>query len=151
MNLLLWSFHIRDVGLNGVSSLTNSKEDQAQHIRTLMKTLNAKEAWCISTCNRVEYLFVLNKKSELAPHFTDLRPTLTLTNLEEIIQHLLEVSCALDSMVFGENQIMGQMKASYDWALKNKLCGSKISKLLNRILKETKQIRSETKLNNLNN
>lgn len=147
MNLVHWSFHIRDIGVAGISSLVFRDPDQ---IRSIMKSLDAKESWSIVTCNRVEYLFVLNKKIPTLPPFTNIKPTLSLTKISQIVEHLLNVSCALDSMVFGENQILGQMKESYDWALKNKLCGQKLSQLLNKILKEAKLIRSETNLNSLN-
>ncbi len=150
MNIILWSFHIRDLGLDAISSLNVLEGQLREHLLSIMKTIGAREGWYLSTCNRVEYLFVLESEAaDLKPPFTK-HAAVTYKKIDDIVGHLLEVSCAFDSLVFGENQILGQIKQSYNFVLTNKICGPKISKLFNRILKESKEIRTETGLNNLN-
>lgn len=150
MHLLQWSFHIRDIGIAGMNALYLPVEEQSKHLKTIMGQLDAREGWYLSTCNRIEYLFILNKdREDIQPTFTNLKPTIRV-RLDDITQHLLEVACATDSLVFGENQILGQLKKSYVDGLENKSLGPKLSKLFNLILKESKSIRAETGLNALN-
>ncbi len=148
MNLLQWSFHIRDIGIAGMNTL--HFEDPISHLKKLKIELGAHEAWFLATCNRIEYLFILDKTSKVThPTFTNLKPKIRI-QLNSIVQHLLEVGCATDSLVFGENQILGQLKRSYTSCLESKLLGPKLSKLFNLVLKESKSIRAETGLNALN-
>jgi glutamyl-tRNA reductase len=56
----------------------------------------------------------------------------------------------MDSLVFGESQILGQFKKAYELGIQNKTCGPKFSKLLNMIIQQSKLIRTKTGLNALN-
>jgi glutamyl-tRNA reductase len=149
LNLLLWSFHIRNVGVDGLKEITKSPEDAPAFIRQLLKDLNAKECFYLATCNRVEFLILSEQNiSKKCPSFTDLKPQ-TFNRLDNITSHLLEVACSLDSVVFGENQILGQIKNAFTEQQKQKLVGPGLSKVLNLTLREAKKIRTETQLSRL--
>lgn len=149
MNLLLWSFHIRNVGVDGLKEITKSPEAAPAFIRQLLKDLNAKECFYLATCNRVEFLILSEQNlSRVRPGFTDLKPQ-TFNRLDNITSHLLEVACSLDSVVFGENQILGQIKNAFTEQQKQKLVGPGLSKVLNLVLREAKKIRTETQLSRL--
>jgi len=115
--------------------------------------MGAKECFYLATCNRVEFLIladenVSSKFSKSKPHFTQIKPKV-FTKLEDITTHLLEVACSLDSVVFGENQILGQIKTAFTEQQKQKLVGAGLSKVLNLVLREAKKIRTETQLSRL--
>jgi len=149
LNLLLWSFHIRNVGVDGLKEITKSPEAAPAFISQLLKDLNAKECFYLATCNRVEFLILSEQDlSKKRPHFTNLKPK-SFTRLDDITSHLLEVACSLDSVVFGENQILGQIKNAFTEQQKQKLVGPGLSKFLNLVLRETKKIRTETQLSRL--
>ena len=63
---------------------------------------------------------------------------------DETIKHLFEVACGLDSMVLGEPQILGQVKNAYKEALKERVSGLVLNKLLHRTFFVAKRVRTET-------
>jgi len=149
VNLLLWSFHIRDIGVDGLKELTRSQDQYPAFVRQLLRDLEADECFYLATCNRVEFLVYSEKgfKSK-KPLFTSLKAN-TFTNNKDIFTHLLEVACSLDSIVFGENQILGQIKNAFTDQHKLKLVGPKLSQTLSLVLREAKAIRTETQLSRL--
>lgn len=117
-----------------------------------------KEAYFLSTCNRVEFGFILEKDKrellleELAKFLEKnfnfswdrFKNHFYLLENEEAVKHLFEVSCGLDSMVLGEPQILGQVKACYQQALEARTCGLVLNKLFHRAFFVAKRVRTET-------
>ncbi len=120
--------------------------------------LPIKEAFFLSTCNRVEFIFVsdkdkredlLNKLEEILSSISAIPHNLLLNYLyfyenKEAIRHLFEVACGLDSMVLGEPQILGQLKDAYRKALELRTCGLVLNKVLHRAFFVAKRVRTET-------
>ncbi|MGC9140743.1 MAG: glutamyl-tRNA reductase [Caldimicrobium sp.] len=125
-----------------------------------LKVLNSyfKEAFFLSTCNRVEFTFVYEepKKEALLRSFSEflkketdfnwetLSPYFYILEDEEAIKHFFEVGCGLDSLVLGEPQILGQLKEAYRAALQYKTSGIVLNKLLHRTFFVAKRVRTET-------
>ena len=114
------------------------------------------EALILSTCNRVEVTvttedgadpraivdsFLADHKA-VSPH--TIGPHLYRHEGRDAIHHLFRVAASLDSMVVGEPQILGQLKAAYA-AAKNSgaVCGW-LEGLLTRAFSVAKRVRSET-------
>ena len=114
------------------------------------------EAVILSTCNRVEITVTsddgIDPQSVVDGFIADHRrlstakidPYLYRYEGKEAIHHLFRVASSLDSMVLGEPQILGQLKAAYA-AAKNHgaLCGW-LDGLLSRSFSVAKRVRSET-------
>jgi glutamyl-tRNA reductase len=107
------------------------------------------ETMVISTCNRVE-VYVSGKGSYQAARrfFTD-RSDEAASHLYErcgtdAVRHLFRVAASLDSMVLGEQQILGQVKEAYGVASAAQAAGSFMSRLCNRAFATAKRVRSET-------
>lgn len=67
-------------------------------------------ALLLQTCNRVE-LMVLGSGDELDAYLRETgRADFLLQEGDDAIRHLLEVACGLDSMIVGEDQILGQLR-----------------------------------------
>jgi glutamyl-tRNA reductase len=64
----------------------------------------------------------------------------------QAILHSFRVASSLDSLVVGENQILGQMKKAYLWARHNQNLGSELSRWWDKILWIGKKIRTETSI-----
>jgi len=114
------------------------------------------EAVILSTCNRVEIMitaadtadpqaivasFLANQKS--------IDPSTIAANLyrhegREAIHHLFRVASSLDSMVIGEPQILGQLKAAYAAAKDAGAVYGWLDGLLTRAFGVAKRVRSET-------
>ncbi len=63
---------------------------------------------------------------------------------DEAIKHLLNVTSGIDSMVIGENEILGQVKQAFKIADKNKVLSSPLKKLFEFSFSVAKQVRTNT-------
>jgi glutamyl-tRNA reductase len=114
------------------------------------------EAVILSTCNRVEITLTtedgcdpqavvdgfLTEHKGVDPE--SVGPSIYRYEGRDAIHHLFRVSASLDSMVIGEPQILGQLKAAYGVA---KNCGALtgwLESLYNRAFNVAKRVRSET-------
>jgi glutamyl-tRNA reductase len=116
----------------------------------LRATDGVSEALVVSTCNRVE-VFVHADGDEPARRFFTSRSELAAEHLyvkhgAEAVRHLFRVSASLDSMVVGEQQILGQVKEAYGLASAASSAGSFLSRLCNRAFATAKRVRTETEI-----
>ena len=142
---LLASYHIEEFGVKGLSELALAEKSRWEVLGRKFDFENVDGLFYLQTCNRIEYLYCLNSDEITGQDMSSLLPTLTsriYTDLGEITEHLLGVCLSKDSLVFGENQILGQFKRAYNDSLENALLGETLAKLLPWILKEAKAIRS---------
>ena len=115
------------VGMNHTTAPVEVRErfavnDVAPVLQKLADAEEIEEVAIISTCNRVEVL-ATTRHSEaarlrLADFFMDrggARPEhLYQYRDREVIRHVFRVASAMDSMVVGEPQILGQLKAAFE-------------------------------------
>jgi glutamyl-tRNA reductase len=114
------------------------------------------EALILSTCNRVE--IVVTTEDESAPEaIVDsflaethaisperLGPHIYRHTGKDAIHHLFRVAASLDSMVVGEPQILGQLKAAHAAAKAEGALNGWLEGLLARAFSVAKRVRSET-------
>ena len=106
------------------------------------------EAFVVCTCNRVE-VYVHSFSDEAARRFFTARAAEAADHLyamagAEAVRHLYRVAASLDSMVVGEQQVLGQVKEAYGVASAAQAAGPYISRLCNRAFAAAKRIRTET-------
>lgn len=117
-------------------------------LRGVRETSGVQEAMAISTCNRVE-VYVLAESAEAARRFFLDRAAAADGHLYErqgsqAVRHLFRVAASLDSMVLGEQQILGQVKEAYGLASAAQTAGPFLSRLCNRAFATAKRVRTET-------
>ena len=113
---------------------------------------NLSEVVLLSTCNRVEIYGVSpwiqgtvhRLFQELTSSDLDLTPYIYVKEGAAAAEHLFSVASGLDSMVIGETEITGQVKAAYEAAKAAGLTGKKMNRLFQTACKVVKQIRTET-------
>ena len=113
-----------------------------------LRDAGAAEAMVISTCNRVE-AYVHGAACEPARRFFLDRAPAADGHLYELhgadaVRHLFRVAASLDSMVLGEQQILGQVKEAYGLSSGAGMAGSFVSRLCNRAFATAKRVRTET-------
>lgn len=138
------SFHVKDVGVEGLSLVTLHPETKNAELQRLVSESGAEEVFYLPTCNRTEFYFV-GQNPILCPVFA-IEPTCVRENVGHIVEHLLEVALSVDSIVFGESQILGQFKRAYENALESSFVRSNLSPLLNAVIREAKAIRAKVGL-----
>jgi glutamyl-tRNA reductase len=114
------------------------------------------EAMLLSTCNRVELYASVDKfhagvaaLSELLARHTDvgfdeLSPHVYVHYEERAAQHLFAVSSSLDSMLVGEHQILGQVRAAFRTARDRGDAGGVLHDVVERALHAAKRVHAET-------
>ena len=128
--------------------------------RDLIKEGLIRESLILCTCHRTELVCFLpepiTKDREVAIvecliQHTSIRYELLKPHLYSYtdiaaVTHLMRVACGLDSMVFGEAEILGQMKQAYALAS----AGGTIDKILNRLFQTiftvAKAVRTKTRI-----
>ncbi len=117
-----------------------------------------REAALLSTCNRVEMTLVTHDPDAaiaVAHEWFARKANLPLAEVIEhlyayttdaAIRHLYAVASGLDSLVLGEPQILGQVKASYELALEAKTAGHILHRLYQSTFSAAKRARSETSI-----
>ncbi|MDX8382896.1 MAG: glutamyl-tRNA reductase [Ghiorsea sp.] len=117
-----------------------------------------REAALLSTCNRVEMTLVTHDPDAAiaAAHawfaekaglpLAEVIEHLYAFTTDEAIRHLFAVASGLDSLVLGEPQILGQVKASYEQALAAKTAGHILHRLYQSTFSAAKRARSETSI-----
>jgi len=114
----------------------------------------------LSTCNRSEIYFQMEEccdKSAFSYILTSLKQYRNISeNIrqyfylkidDEAYSHLFRVVSGLNSMVLGENQIVGQVKQAYRYSADAGLIDCELDRLFSKSLEAGKKIRTETKLN----
>ncbi|MGI9536633.1 MAG: glutamyl-tRNA reductase, partial [Desulfocapsaceae bacterium] len=124
--------HISLIGVNHKSTpleirekvaLTGGYEDALARLRVE----DAHEFYVLSTCNRVELIWVSDDTAESTPrmlHFLFGEAVAPeewdgysyVYHDQDAVSHLFKVSASLDSLVVGEAQILGQIKEAYRYA-----------------------------------
>ncbi len=135
--------------------LTFSDDEIVQALEQLKQKENIREVFLFSTCNRTEVLFIPNGENniETIKNFLAEFKNIALTQFEDslyiykgsdAINHLFNVASSLDSMVIGEPQILGQVKAAFKTATKNNSSGVILNRLLHKTFSIAKRVRKET-------
>ncbi len=126
----------------------------AEATRSLVRHPGVREGLILSTCNRVELLTEHEQASDPRSFFTDffaipavtLQPHLYEYRERDAVRHLFRVASSLDSMVVGEPQILGQVKASYTVACEVGAVSSTLERLLQSAFTVAKKVRRETEI-----
>ncbi len=128
----------------------------ASILRHMRNYDNISEAVLVSTCNRTELYFVMDRPREtirfmkrLLLHMcgdayqSEYFYTLTGTHC---VRHLFRVVSSLDSLVVGEGQILSQVKNAYHIARMNNMTDTIFNTMFNRAIAVGKRVRTETRI-----
>jgi glutamyl-tRNA reductase len=123
-----------------------------------MSVIPGCDEFCfLSTCNRVEVIFVSSTPEETerkirnflfnnSMSYEEAGQYVYLHQGEAAIQHLFRVGASLDSMIVGEPQILGQLKQAYRNATEQNSTGMILNRLMHKSFSVAKRIRTETEI-----
>jgi glutamyl-tRNA reductase len=156
MNLLVVgaSHHTADLTL--LERLAVPPTTTPRTLRSLLGREHITEAVILSTCNRVEVYAgvaafhggLADASAALAGHAA-LPPGVLAQHLyvrwdADAVTHALRVAAGLDSMVVGEAQILGQLRAAYAAATGVDAAGRLLHELMQQALRVGKRVHAET-------
>jgi glutamyl-tRNA reductase len=160
-DFLEFDMHLTVLGINHRTApveirgqVAFSPEQLSRALGELTALKGVHEAAILSTCNRTElYCAREDPAPELLSdwlcRFHALDPESLTSHIytfseEEAVRHMLRVAAGLDSMILGEPQILGQIKASYQHALETGSIDTLVNRLFQHTFSVAKQIRTDT-------
>ncbi|MCB0881183.1 MAG: glutamyl-tRNA reductase [Thermoleophilia bacterium] len=157
--------HVTVVGLSHKTAPVEQREKATLADRGARELMNAlvahesvAEAVALSTCNRTEIYAVVRDPLEAEPLILDALVDHTRIGRDELdcarytrrderaTSQLFRVVSSLDSMVVGESEIQGQVRAAWDRAREEGAAGPILNQLFRRALEVGKRVRSETRI-----
>lgn len=112
----------------------------------------AKEAAILSTCHRTELYLLAKNDNDIGPWLSDyhalplseITPHLYTYQDRQAVQHMMRVASGIDSMILGEPQIFGQMKAAWALAQREGALGAQLGRLFEHTFHAAKSVRGST-------
>ena len=141
-----------------LEKLSMDETVQNDTCRAMVSAGSLSEAMIISTCNRLEVYTVTNSfhtgVQDVVRNLADvsgveeekLRSYLYVRYADAAAEHLMMVASGLDSMVVGEQQIIGQVRTAYQFASEQGTVGPRIHALAQFALRTGKRVHSETEI-----
>jgi glutamyl-tRNA reductase len=156
MSVLLFGVSHRSAPVSVLEQLSTDESDQAKIVEQVLQSSLVTEAMVLSTCNRVEVYAVVEAfhaglsviGSVLSEHsgmsLGDLTKYAYVRYAEAAVEHLFAVTSGLDSVVIGEQQVLGQVRRAYAVAETNQTVGRTLHELAQRALSVGKRVHTET-------
>ena len=131
-------------------------DDKVKTLHELVESEHVSEALVLATCNRIEVFAEVDRfhggitdvSRVLARHagatVEELSPYVTVYYEDQAIGHLCTVAAGLDSMVVGETQVLGQLRAAYALAQEEGTVGRELHPITQRALRVGKRVHAET-------
>ena len=134
-----------------------SRDGVERALEALMASGVAREGVVLSTCNRAEVYAAVERDRDAeslarflseyhqVPH-AEIAPHLYVHRGAAAARHVFRVAAGLDSLVVGEPQVLGQVKAAYTLAADRGHTGALTNRLFHSAFAAGKRVRAETGL-----
>ncbi len=153
------AFTHRNTPLEQVGKYHVDPQVREEVLNSLRKSLNLKELMYLSTCNRVEFLFISNDivdQNFLNHFFQSFKPEWNTVEVEEsasrailfegeeAVRHFFRVASSLDSLVVGEREIITQVRTAFEESSSFKITGDFIRLMIKSTIETAKRIYTDT-------
>ncbi|UOY00971.1 glutamyl-tRNA reductase [Blastococcus sp. PRF04-17] len=131
-------------------------DDRVKALHELVRSDHVSEALVLATCNRIEVFAEVEKfhggvadvsrvlARQAGATVEELSPFVTVHYEDQAVAHLFTVAAGLDSMVVGETQVLGQLRAAYALARQEGTVGRALHPVAQRALRVGKRVHTET-------
>lgn len=121
-------------------------------VESLLEDPDVLEAFVLQTCNRAEAYVVsetaASARGALSTYVDGVDPdAVRELDHEESFRHLMSVACGLESLVLGEDQIIGQLRDAYESAREVGAIGPTLDDAILKAIHVGERARSETAIN----
>jgi glutamyl-tRNA reductase len=125
-------------------------------LRDLVAGPHVREVIVLATCNRVEVFAEVDQfhggvvevsrvlARQAGATVEELSPYVTMHYEDQAVAHLFTVAAGLESMVVGETQVLGQLRAAYALAQEEGTVGRALHPVAQRALRVGKRVHAET-------
>jgi glutamyl-tRNA reductase len=131
-------------------------DDRVKALHELLESDHVNEALVLATCNRIEVFAEVERfhggvtdvsrvlARQAGATVEELSPYVTVHYEDQAVAHLFTVAAGLDSMVVGETQVLGQLRAAYALARAEGTVGRALHPVAQRALRVGKRVHTET-------
>jgi glutamyl-tRNA reductase len=131
-------------------------EERVKALHELVGSDHVSEALVLATCNRIEVFAEVERfhggvtdvsrvlARQAGATVEELSPFVTVHYEDQAVAHLFTVVSGLDSMVVGETQVLGQLRAAYAAAREEGTVGRALHPVAQRALRVGKRVHTET-------
>ena len=121
-------------------------------LRAMRSADGVRECAIVQTCNRIELYLDVNGEFDVAAFTGRFFPSVhqeLIAHYEsrESLRHLMRLASGLDSMIVGEDQILGQLKDAVETASKERTLGPELGLAFSKAIKVGKRVRTQTQIN----
>lgn len=153
------AFTHKHIDLKNLGKFVICNESLGGCLENVRAKFDIPEIFYLGTCNRVEFIFTAEQN--LCPDFT--RNFIQALNLPipqeqvelfanqvslyedvEALNHLLRISCSLESLVVGEKEILTQVRKAYETCRKDGFTGDYLRLVMSRVVKTAKEVYTHT-------
>ncbi|KAA8482264.1 glutamyl-tRNA reductase [Arcticibacter tournemirensis] len=159
--LKVLAFTHQQIDLKDLGKFVICNQTLAVRLNSVREKFDIPEIFYIGTCNRVEFVF--SGSMHITPAFVkDFIQTLDFCipddKLDDFVSkvrlfedvdafnHLLRVSCSLESLVVGEKEILAQVRKGYETCREAGFTGDYMRLIMSHIVKTAKEVYTETKI-----
>jgi glutamyl-tRNA reductase len=139
-----------------LEQIAMDRDDTVKALHELVENDHVSEAIVLATCNRVEVFAEVERfhggvaeisrvlARQAGASVEELSPYVTVHYEDQAVAHLFTIAAGLDSMVVGETQVLGQLRAAYALAQDEGTVGRALHPVAQRALRFGKRVHSET-------
>ena len=154
------AFTHKTTDISNIGRLHIDSENRKNRLENLMSD-NISELMYLSTCNRVEFIFVSDKKINnyfLNSFFSNFSNQWSKDDInwaiqncstfegEEAVKHMFYIASSLDSLVIGEREIITQVRKAFDECSGFGITGSIVRLLINKTIESAKEVYTKTQI-----
>jgi glutamyl-tRNA reductase len=118
------------------------------YLQDILHNNIAAEVVLLSTCNRSEIYCEAHDAAQVIAWFCAFHPDVAAAMYcyhgGQAVEHLMQVACGIDSMVLGEAEILGQVKAAFAESCSANAVGNAFHRLFQQVFSLAKEIRTTT-------
>ncbi|GAB5417377.1 MAG: glutamyl-tRNA reductase [Crocinitomicaceae bacterium] len=155
------AFTHRNLPVSDIGNLHIDPNDQKERLSAFKVAMGLEELMFLSTCNRVEFLFVTDDIVDhsflhrffnaLYPDLDEVKRQLFADSAEDYtginaVEHLFSVASSVESMVVGEREIITQVRNAFEDCRKMQLTGDTIRLVMRNTIETAKKVYTETNI-----
>ncbi|GAB6098516.1 glutamyl-tRNA reductase [Halanaerocella petrolearia] len=158
MELIVIGANHKSAPLKIREELSLTTKEERNLLTSIKSATSLQEGIVVSTCNRTEIYVVADDKSYATEFIFQHLKQISNLNIQQIkehvylqygfeaVNHLFQVASGLNSLVIGETQILGQLKAAFELAQELETVDKYLYKLFTEAFRTGKRARSETEI-----
>ena len=134
-----------DHTLADIETMEKVSKDLKDLFSTLKEQIDIKEYIEINTCNRYEYFLYTDDCIDFDLDCEN--KYIIIQYSDDAVLHLFRMTSGLESMIIGEDQILGQVKDSKRKSEREGHCGKKLDAVFTKAIHVGQVVRNKTKIN----